>query len=56
MILNPLQSCFGEIAGKTHYLILTGVIGFPLLVLWFIIALYLGRIFRKAIHDKQTIC
>lgn len=56
MILRPLQNIFGEIVGRAHYLILSGVIGFPLLVLWFIIALYLGRAYRKAINDKKLVC
>lgn len=56
MLLKPLQSTLGEIVGKTHYLVLTGVIGFPLLFVWFIVALYLGRTFRKAINDKKIVC
>lgn len=56
MILKPLQTAFGEVAGKAHYLMLSGGLGFPLLGLWFIIALFLGRNFRKAIEEKRVIC
>jgi AAA family ATP:ADP antiporter len=56
MLLKPLQNAFGEIAGKAHYLILSGAIGFPLLALWFITAFYLGKRFRKAIHEKKVVC
>jgi len=56
MLLNPLQKAFGELAGRSYYLMLSGLIGFPLLGLWFIIALYLGRTFRKAIQEKTVVC
>ncbi len=56
MLLRPMQSIFGAVAGRAHYLTVSGVIGFPLLVLWFAIAVYLGRNFRKAIDQKKVIC
>ena len=56
MLLWPMQSIFGAVAGRAHYLTLSGAIGFPLLVLWFAIAVYLGRNFRKAIDEKKVIC
>ncbi len=56
MGLKPLQSIFGELAGKSHYLMLSGVIGFPLLILWFITAFYLSKQYQEAIKDKKMIC
>jgi AAA family ATP:ADP antiporter len=56
MSLAPLQKGLGELAGKSRYLMLSGAICFPLLVLWLIIAIYLGRTFKKAIHEKSVIC
>jgi AAA family ATP:ADP antiporter len=56
MSLAPLQKGFGEIVGKAHYMMLSGVICFPLLAFWFIVAIYLGRRFKKAIHEKSVIC
>jgi len=56
MLLKPLQSVFGVMAGRAHYLTLSGAIGFPLLILWLVIALYLGRNFNKAIDEKKVIC
>ncbi|MGI4850381.1 MAG: Npt1/Npt2 family nucleotide transporter [Janthinobacterium lividum] len=56
MLLNPFQSIFGMIAGKANYIILSGLVGFPLLALWFFVTLYLGRKFTKAIDEKKTIC
>ncbi len=56
MLLAPLQAALGTIVGRARYLMLSGSIGFPLLVLWLITALYLGRTFRKAIDSKKVVC
>jgi ATP:ADP antiporter, AAA family len=56
MLLSPLQAVFGVVAGRLHYLTLSGAIGFPLLVVWLMIALYLGKNFNKAIGEKKVIC
>jgi AAA family ATP:ADP antiporter len=56
MILKPLQSSFGAVIGRNYYLMLSGFVGFPLLILWFVTAVYLGRTFRKAIDDKKVVC
>ncbi|MCH9626015.1 MAG: ADP,ATP carrier protein 1 [Chlamydiales bacterium] len=56
MSLAPLQTAFGTFAGKSHYLMLSGVLCFPLLGIWLIIALFLGRSFRKAIEGNTVIC
>lgn len=56
MTLSPLQSAFGELAGKARYLWLSGIFCFPLLAFWFIVALFLGKSFNKAIRDKKMIC
>ncbi len=56
MLLAPLQSAFGAVVGRSHYLLLSGALGFPLLGLWLITALFLGKTFRRAIQDKQVIC
>ena len=56
MLLRPLQSTFGEIVGKSHYLLISGAVGFPLLLVWFGVAVYLGKKFRTAIDEKKVIC
>lgn len=56
MLLKPMQSIFGEVAGKGYYLILGGVVGFPLVIVWFIVAIYLGKNFNSAIKENKTIC
>ena len=56
MTLAPLQTAFGSLAGKAHYLMLSGIICFPLLAFWLVIALFLGKSFRKAIRENKVIC
>ena len=56
MILAPMQKKFGALIGKSYYLYLSGMICFPLIVLWFIIAVFLGRKFKKAVNEKKVVC
>lgn len=56
MSLAPLQAAFGTLVGKSHYLLLSGILCFPLLGLWLIIAIFLGKSFRKAIKGNTVIC
>ena len=56
MILKPLQGAFGELAGRSYYLTLSGAIGFPLMILWFIIAVYLSKNFKQALQEKRLVC
>lgn len=56
MSLSPLQSSFGALAGRAHYLMLSGIVCFPLLALWLLIAIFLGRSFNTAVNEKRVIC
>lgn len=56
MLLKPLQSAFGIAAGRAHYLTLSGAIGFPLLAIWFLVAIYLAKKFHEAINEKKVVC
>lgn len=56
MILTPLQTAFGAVAGRAYYLMTSGIVGFPLLALWLAFALFLGRTFRSAVEEKKVIC
>ena len=56
MTLGPLQTAFGATLGRYYYLALSGILCFPLLGLWFVIALFLGNSFKKALINKTTIC
>ncbi len=56
MSLAPLQKGFGALAGKSYYLMLSGALCFPLLAVWLMVALYLGKSFRSAIQKNRVIC
>lgn len=56
MLLAPFQKSFGVVAGRAHYIALSGYLGFGLVALWFFVALFLGKTYRKAIEQKKVIC
>lgn len=56
MTLAPLQSAFGTMLGKAHYLMMSGALCFPLVAFWLFIAIYLGRTFKKAIRNNSVVC
>lgn len=56
MSLSPLQTAFGALVGRSHYLMLSGILCFPLLAFWLIVAIYLGNSFRRAVSNKTVIC
>ena len=56
MILKPLQTSFGMIAGRSYYLWCSGCLGVPLLVLWLVTAIYLGRTFKTAVETSKVVC
>lgn len=55
MTLAPLQTAFGAVAGRAHYLLLSGILCAPLLALWIGIALFLGKSFKKALAINKPI-
>jgi len=56
MFLKPLQTAFGIAAGRMHYLTLSGAIGFPLLAVWFLVAIYLAKKFQQGIQENKVVC
>lgn len=56
MTLSPLQSAYGALAGKSHYLLFSGILCFPLLAFWLLVAIFLGRAFKKAVRNNELIC
>lgn len=56
MLLTPLQTSFGTLLGRSYYLLLSGSLGFTLLTVWFGVALFLGKTFKKAIDHKKVVC
>lgn len=56
MSLAPLQKTLGILAGRSYYLMLSGAFCFPLLGLWLIIAIFLGKKFNKAVKQQTIVC
>ncbi len=56
MLLAPLTAAYGAVGGRAWYLSMSGALGFPLLAVWFAVAIYLGRKFNRAVKDKEVIC
>ena len=56
MSLAPFQSAFGPVLGRSHYLLLSGAVCFPLLILWLVVAIFLGKSFSKAVREKKVVC
>ncbi len=56
MSLSPLQSAFGTMVGKSHYLTMSGALCFPLVAFWLFIAIFLGRTFKKAVRSNSVVC
>lgn len=58
-IAQQSGSCFNmllEALGRTNYLILSGMLGFPLIFVWFIVVIYLVKYFNIAVKNKKVIC
>lgn len=45
-----------KIIGKATYRLISGSIGFTFIVIWFFLALYLGRTHKKAVNSHENIC
>jgi AAA family ATP:ADP antiporter len=56
MLLAPLQKNLGVIAGRARHVALSAWLGFALVAIWFFIALYLGKTYKKAIDEKRVVC
>lgn len=56
MLLAPLQGAFGSSVGRAYYVSLCGCFGFPLLGLWLVTALFLGRQYKRAVEKEVAVC
>lgn len=56
MLLAPLQNIFGSAIGRTYYMMFSACLGFPLLGIWLVVALFLGRSFKKAVDGERSVC
>jgi len=56
MLLKPLQNRFGGIAGRAYHVMLSSYVGYSFVIVWFFVALFLGRTFKQAIDEKRVVC
>ncbi len=56
MLLKPLQTKFGAIAGRLYHVNLSACVGGSFVIIWFVVALFLGRTFKKAVDEKRVVC
>lgn len=55
LMRKPLMDKMGAVAGLNYFIALCTYVSLGIVGLWFFIALYLGRTYRKAIDKKQVI-
>lgn len=56
MLLNPLQSRLGQDAGRLAHVLYSSYVGFAIVVIWFMTAIYLGTTYRKAVNENRMVC
>ena len=54
--LNPLIGRFGEALGRTYHVWAAAGIGFLMVVVWFFVAIFLGKTYKKAVDEKKVVC
>ena len=55
-LLGPMQRRLGMVAGRAYHAMLAGYVELALVVVWFFVALYLGKKHKKAIEENKMIC
>jgi AAA family ATP:ADP antiporter len=56
MLLKPLQLSMGAHAGQMYHILMTAYFGFAFVIVWFFIALYLGKTCKKAVDTRTVVC
>lgn len=56
MWLSTLQNTMGIYAGRMYHIMATAYFGLAFVVIWFFVALYLGRTCKKAVDSRTVIC
>lgn len=56
LLKKPLVASFGPQIAFSVYLALSSLFSGALLVIWFVVALYLGEKYSKAIEKKEVVC
>jgi len=56
MLLEPFTKLFGPVQGLALHIAATSIFSLGLLVVWFGVALYLGKEYAKAIEEDRVVC
>lgn len=56
MMYGPLQASLGKAAGAARHVVLSSYVGYSLVFVWFFVALFLGKTFKKAVDEKRIVC
>lgn len=56
MLLGPLKNKYGIEAGRLMHVTLSSYIGYSFVFIWFFVALFLGKTFKKAVDEKRVVC
>lgn len=56
MLLKPMQNSMGTYAGQMYHILMTAYFGCAFVVIWFFIALYLGKTCKKAVESHTVVC
>lgn len=53
---SQYKSLYGAMAGVTWFLTISSTISFGLIIVWLMVALYVGRTYNKAIEEDRVVC
>lgn len=56
MLLKQFKKTMGAVAGRAQYLAWSSYVGFGLVAIWFIVAVYLGKTHKRAVDTNEVIC
>lgn len=56
MLLGPLQSTLGKVAGAARHAVLASYLSFSIIFVWFFITVFLGRKYKHAVDQDKVVC
>ncbi len=54
--IKPLQARLGAVVGRARHIMYSAYFGFAVVAVWFFVAFYLGKTYKKAIDEKRVVC
>lgn len=56
MLLKEFKKTMGAVAGRAQYLAWSSYVGFSLVAVWFLVAVYLGKKHKRALEKNEIVC